>query len=150
MKVKDRSLQGGKTISGYGLGDVDTVFSVDEVAREADKLAVEGPGVGELDALVRGEVMVAVDDLVAGYSKMEILHGVSLRVGAGQSLCLIRPNGAGQSTVLHSIYGFARILSGKIVANGRDVTRLPPNEKLRAAGIAYIPPGNSVFPHMTV
>jgi branched-chain amino acid transport system ATP-binding protein len=150
MKVKDRSLQGGKTISGYGLGDVDTVFSVDEVAREADKLAVEGPGVGELDALVRGEVMVAVDDLVAGYSKMEILHGVSLRVGAGQSLCLIGPNGAGKSTVLHSIYGFARILSGKIVANGRDVTRLPPNEKLRAAGIAYILQDNSVFPDMTV
>ncbi|MGF6851445.1 ABC transporter ATP-binding protein [Paraburkholderia sp. CI3] len=123
---------------------------MDEAAREADKLAVEGPGVGELDALVRGDVMVAVDDLVAGYSKMEILHGVSLRVGAGQSLCLIGPNGAGKSTVLHAIYGFARILSGKIVVNDRDVTRLPPNEKLRAVGIAYILQDNSVFPDMTV
>jgi branched-chain amino acid transport system ATP-binding protein len=123
---------------------------MDEAAREADKLPIEGPSVGDLDALVRGDVMVAVDDLVAGYSKMEILHGVSLRVGAGQSLCLIGPNGAGKSTVLHAIYGFARILSGKIVVNDRDVTRLPPNEKLRAVGIAYILQDNSVFPDMTV
>jgi branched-chain amino acid transport system ATP-binding protein len=104
----------------------------------------------ELAALVRGEVIVAVDDLVSGYGRMEILHGVNLRVGAGQSLCLIGPNGAGKSTVLHSIYGLTRIFSGKIVANGRDVTRLPPNEKLQTAKMAYILQDNSVFADMTV
>jgi branched-chain amino acid transport system ATP-binding protein len=104
----------------------------------------------ELAALARGEVIVAVDDLVSGYGRMEILHGVNLRVGAGQSLCLIGPNGAGKSTVLHSIYGLTRIFSGKIVANGRDVTRLPPNEKLQTAKMAYILQDNSVFPDMTV
>jgi branched-chain amino acid transport system ATP-binding protein len=148
--VTVRNARGAQINSGYGPSGIGTVFSMDEAAREADKLPIEGPSVGDLDALVRGDVMVAVDDLVAGYSKMEILHGVSLRVGAGQSLCLIGPNGAGKSTVLHAIYGFARILSGKIVVNDRDVTRLPPNEKLRAVGIAYILQDNSVFPDMTV
>jgi branched-chain amino acid transport system ATP-binding protein len=108
------------------------------------------PDLAELDALAKGPPMVAIDALVAGYGTTQILHEVSLRVGAGQSLCLIGPNGAGKSTVLHSIFGFARVLSGRIVVGGNDVTRLPPSEKLRTAGIAYILQENSVFPDMTV
>jgi branched-chain amino acid transport system ATP-binding protein len=108
------------------------------------------PGLQQLASLARGEAFVAVDNLVAGYGNMEILHDVSLRVGAGQSLCLVGPNGAGKSTVLHSIYGFARIISGSVVVNGNDVTRLHPNLKLKSAGIAYILQDNSVFPNMTV
>jgi branched-chain amino acid transport system ATP-binding protein len=129
---------------------VDRLPGMDEVGREADQLAVAAPSLAELAALARGQVKVAVDDLVAGYGTMEVLHGVNLRVGSGQSLCLIGPNGAGKSTVLHSIYGFARILTGRIVVSGRDVTRLPPNGKLRDAGIAYILQDNSVFADMTV
>ena len=111
---------------------------------------VQGPDVAELAGLVRGEVAVAVDGLVAGYGVMDIVHGVSLRVGAGQALCLIGPNGAGKTTVLHSIYGLARIRSGRVVINGTDVTWLRPSEKLRAASVAYIMQDNSVFPDMTV
>ncbi len=112
--------------------------------------ALDGPGVAELAGLVRRDVMVAVDGLVAGYGGMEILHGVNLRVGAGQALCLIGPNGAGKTTLLHSIYGLACIKSGSVIVNGTDVTRLRPSEKLRAAGVAYILQDNSVFPDMTV
>jgi len=104
----------------------------------------------ELGSLVRGQVAVAVNNLVAGYGDMEILHDFSLRLGAGQSLCLVGPNGAGKSTVLHSIYGFTRIISGTVVVGGDDVTRVPPNEKLKTSGIAYILQDNSVFPEMTV
>ena len=82
--------------------------------------------------------------------KMEVLHDVALYVGRGQSLCLIGPNGAGKSTMLHSIYGFTRLFGGTITVDGKDVTRLSPNEKLRDAGIAYILQENSVFPDMTV
>jgi branched-chain amino acid transport system ATP-binding protein len=81
---------------------------------------------------------------------MEILHGISLRLGAGQSLCLIGPNGAGKSTVLHSIYGFSRITGGRITLAGQDVTRLRPEAKLRQAGIAYVLQDSSIFPDMTV
>jgi len=136
--------------AGYGLGTVDTVISVDDVARDAKALASESPDAAALDGLVDGAPSLRIDRLDAGYGKMQILHGFDLRVGAGQSLCLIGPNGAGKSTVLHSIYGFTRIFAGAIMAGERDVTRMSSNEKLRHAGIAYILQDNSVFPEMTV
>jgi branched-chain amino acid transport system ATP-binding protein len=71
-------------------------------------------------------------------------------VSKAQSLCLIGPNGAGKSTILHSIYGFTNIFSGKISIDGKDITNLTPAEKLRSVGIAYILQDNSVFPDMTV
>lgn len=135
---------------GYGLGDVDVVMSVDDVAREAEELAKAAPEVERLEALVEGPSLLAIDGLRAGYGKMEILHGVNLRVGRGQSLCLIGPNGAGKSTVLHSIYGFSTIMAGSITVAGKDVTRLGPNRKLKQAGIAYVLQDNAVFPDMTV
>jgi branched-chain amino acid transport system ATP-binding protein len=139
-----------RRVRGYGLGSVDTVLSVDAVERAAADLAASGPSVADLDALANGAPLVAIDDLVAGYGAMEILHGLSLRVGAGQSLCLIGPNGAGKSTVLHSLYGFTTISGGSIRVDGRDVTRLRSNARLKAAGIAYVLQDNSVFPDMTV
>jgi branched-chain amino acid transport system ATP-binding protein len=126
------------------------VLSVDEVARAAGELGREAPLPEALDELVDGEALVSIDGLVAGYGRMEILHGINLRVGAGQSLCLIGPNGAGKSTVLHSIYGFTRITQGSVKVKGNDVTRLSPSHKLKSAGIAYILQDNSVFPNMTV
>ena len=137
-------------VSGYGFGEVESVISVDDVAREAEKLAQEGPSRAELDALASGEMILTLRGLVAGYGKMEVLHGFDLAVGRGQSICLIGPNGAGKSTVLHSIYGFTNIMGGTISVRGNDVTRLGPNEKLNTAGIAYILQDNSVFPDMTV
>jgi len=126
------------------------IISVDDVVREAARIAGQGVERKEILALTAGEPLVQIDDLYAGYGKMEILHGVDLSIGAGQSICLIGPNGAGKSTVLHSIYGFTRIFSGSIRVKGKDVTRLGPNRKLRDAGIAYILQDNSVFPDMTV
>ncbi len=144
---KGKGKNGG--ISGYGIGDVGAVLSVDAVAREARELAAEGPSPERIAELAGGEPLVEIENLVAGYGKMEILHGVNLQIAAGRSLCLIGPNGAGKSTVLHSIYGFTRIIGGSIRVGGDDVTRLDPNEKLRF-GVAYILQDNSVFPNMTV
>ena len=149
--MTDRNPTGSETTGGDGRRrSGNSTLSANEAAREAGKLAGKGPSLQELASLARGETVVAVNNLVAGYGNMEILHDFSLRVGTRQSLCLVGPNGAGKSTVLHSIYGFTRIVSGKIVVNGDDVTRLPPNEKLKNAGIAYILQDNSVFPNMTV
>lgn len=137
---------------GY-LGGVDTIISVEEVARQASAIAEE-VGVAQLDALAGDAPHLRIDNLHAGYGRMEILHDFSLRVARGQSLCLIGPNGAGKSTILHSIFGFASIFSGtvSVARDGQciDVTRLSSNEKLRSAGIAYILQDKSVFPNMTV
>jgi len=108
------------------------------------------PSLARIAALAGGEPVLSVSGLHAGYGKMEILHGVDLMVSAGRAICLIGPNGAGKSTVLHSIYGFTRVQAGSVQVGGRDITRLPPNQKLKDAGVAYILQDNSVFPDMTV
>jgi branched-chain amino acid transport system ATP-binding protein len=141
------------TSGGRYSGGVDTVISVDEVARQAQAIA-QDVSISDLDALVGNTPHLRIDNLCAGYGRMEILHDLSLRIGRKQSLCLIGPNGAGKSTVLHSIFGFTQIFSGSITieTNGQtaDMTHLPPNEKLSSAGIAYILQDKSVFPSMTV
>src|SRR5918992_4779712 len=130
-----------------------TVLSVDEVARQAALIAEDIP-VAKLDALANGQPYLSIDKLHAGYGQMEILHGFNLRVGRKQSLCLIGPNGAGKSTVLHAIFGFNDIFSGKIEIGDKgakkDVTRLSASDKLQRAGIAYILQDKSDFPAMTV
>ncbi len=144
---------GGKQTRGYHGGGVDTVISVDEVARQAAEIAEE-ISLSQLDALANHDPHVTIDNLVAGYGQMEILHDLNLRVGNAQSLCLIGPNGAGKSTILHSIFGFTRIFGGRILvgegAAQKDITRLNASQKLREAGIAYILQDKSVFPNMTV
>jgi branched-chain amino acid transport system ATP-binding protein len=121
-------------VRGYGLGRVDTVISVMALAGDDPYLSIE--------------------NLRAGYGKMQILHDFNLRVGRGQSLCLIGPNGAGKSTVLHSVFGFTSIYGGSITSGGAaaplNVTGLSPSAKLKSAGIAYILQDKSVFPDMTV
>lgn len=139
-----------KNVSGYGMGAVDAVMSVDQVAKEAASIAAHAPTKKELLGLADNQPFLTIDNLRAGYGRMEILHEFSLQIGKGQSLCLIGPNGAGKSTVLHSIFGFTNIFSGTISINGKDVTNLTPSQKLAKAGIAYILQDKSVFPQMTV
>ena len=135
---------------GYGLGGVSTVISVEDVVREAERIAAEGPSLERIAELANNDPFLTIDNLCAGYGKMEILHDLNLQVTKGQSLCMIGPNGAGKSTVLHSIFGFTNIFGGSIQVQGRDVTALSPKDKLRSAGVAYILQDKSVFPGMTV
>ena len=139
-----------KKIHGYGQGDVETVISVEDVDRQAGALKQGNLTEDELDALTNNKPHLSIDKLKAGYGEMEILHDIDLRIGDGQSLCLIGPNGAGKSTILHSIFGFTKIFSGDISIDGKEITSLSPNEKLKDCGIAYILQDNSVFPNMTV
>ncbi|MCP4469280.1 MAG: ABC transporter ATP-binding protein [Gammaproteobacteria bacterium] len=151
--MTDETSDERKKASGYHVGGVDSVISVEEVTRQAAAIA-EDISLEQLDALANNEPHVSIRNLVAGYGQMEILHNLDLRVGKAQSLCLIGPNGAGKSTILHAIFGFNRIFSGSIEIcseNGvNNVTRMTPNQKLAEAGIAYILQDKSIFPNMTV
>ncbi len=144
---------GDKKAVGHHEVDLESVISVEDVTREVERA---GSDVSREDiaALVGGEPYVQIDNLKAGYGKMEILHDFNLQVSRKQSLCLIGPNGAGKSTVLHSIFGFTNIFSGTIaVGQGddkRDITRLSSSAKLKESGIAYILQDKSIFPGMTV
>ena len=139
-----------KKVKGYHTGNVETVISVEEVARQAEQIATEGPTLEKVAELAKNDAFISIENLRAGYGKMEILHDFNLTISKAQSLCLIGPNGAGKSTILHSIYGFTNIFSGKIEMDGNEITKLSPAEKLKSVGIAYILQDNSVFPDMTV
>ena len=93
--------------------------------------------------------LLEVDNIHAGYGKMEILRGVSLRVESGQVVSIIGPNGAGKSTVFKSLFGLLPVRRGTVRFAGEDITNRPPAELLRQ-GIAYVPQGRNVFPLMTV
>ncbi len=135
-----------KKLSGYGDGGVDTVISVEDVTRQVAAIA-EDVTVEKLDALVDGESYVTIENLRAGYGKMEILHDINLRVGRKQSLCLIGPNGAGKSTILHAIFGFNNIFSGNIRIG--DGARLGLNstviEHLTLGEYCYVAAGAAVI-----
>src|SRR5437762_12030547 len=88
-------------------------------------------------------------ELVGGYGTIDILHGVSLNVGAGEIVTVIGPNGAGKSTAFKTIVGFLRPKSGRVVFNGEEITGMRPDLVLRR-GLAYVPQGRLVFPQMTV
>ena len=139
--------------TGYRDIDTSAVISVDEVTEQAKKLG-DGVPVERIAELADNAPFVSIRDLRAGYGKMEILHNFNMQVGRAQSVCLIGPNGAGKSTVLHSIFGFTNIFSGRITVgeggDARDVTNMSAEDKLRHAGIAYILQDNSVFPDLTV
>ena len=148
-----RDAGGGDGARGDGGIATDYVISVEEVTRQAREMAV-GASREQIAALAHDAPFVSIENLRAGYGKMEILHDFNLQVAKRQSLCLIGPNGAGKSTVLHSIYGFTNIFSGAIsIGEGddkQDITALTASEKLHSAGIAYILQDKSVFPSMTV
>jgi branched-chain amino acid transport system ATP-binding protein len=151
MAGKNNKPGGGA--NGYHAIDTDAVISVDEVTRQAEAMA-EGVSLEKVAELANNAPFVSIEHLNAGYGKMEILHDFNMQVARKQSLCLIGPNGAGKSTILHSIFGFTNIFSGKIlIGDGddkKDITSLTSSEKLKNSGIAYILQDQSVFPNMTV
>ena len=99
----------------------------------------KAPEFKDLQKLSGSNLHLQIKNLNAGYGKMEILHNFNLLVDKAQSLCLIGPNGAGKSTILHSIYGFTNIFSGKIEIDGKEITNLTPAEKLKSVGPQFGP-----------
>jgi ABC-type branched-subunit amino acid transport system ATPase component len=85
----------------------------------------------------------------AGYGKIEVLHGASIRAAAGEIVCIIGPNGSGKSTLLKTVFGLLKPTKGTVIFDGKDITRLEPELKV-SLGIAFIPQGRNVFPSLTV
>jgi len=95
------------------------------------------------------QILLDVQDIYAGYQKLDILMGVNLQVKLGEIVCVIGPNGAGKSTVFKALYGFIDIRKGKAFLNDLDITNFRPQEMLKA-GVSIVPQLRSVFPQMTV
>lgn len=97
----------------------------------------------------KAKTLLEIKDLYAGYTDIDILKGVNLRVYPGEIVCVIGPNGAGKSTVFKAVYGFLPVRQGQVIFDGMDITNNRPQQNLRA-GMANVPQLRSVFPQMTV
>ena len=94
-------------------------------------------------------MILEVRDLHAFYGTSHILFGVSLTVGAGETVCLLGRNGAGKTTTLRSIMGLTPPASGSVTYNGREVIGKPPYAIARL-GIGYVPDDRGIFADLTV
>ncbi|HEV2280896.1 MAG TPA: ABC transporter ATP-binding protein [bacterium] len=93
--------------------------------------------------------VLAVDDIHTYYGDSHVLQGVSLEVRPGAVTALLGRNGMGKTTLIRSVVGFARPRRGRVVFDGRDITRVPSHEIARA-GIGLVPQGRRIFPSLTV
>jgi branched-chain amino acid transport system ATP-binding protein len=93
--------------------------------------------------------LLAVDDLVTGYGKKQVLNGVTLGVAYGEIVAIIGHNGAGKSTLLKAAFGILPVWSGRVSFDGVAVPKSEPRKLLRT-GVAYVPQGNRVFADLTV
>lgn len=93
--------------------------------------------------------MLTVEDIHCSYGPVEAVRGMSIEAPTGSVACILGPNGAGKSTTLKAIAGVVRPRRGRILLDGRDVTRLGPASKL-AQGIALAPEGRRILPDFSV
>lgn len=94
-------------------------------------------------------MLLTVEDLYSGYSKMNILWGINLKMESGEKVALVGSNGGGKSTLLKTIAGILKPHKGTLTFEGMDITPLKSPE-IVFRGISLIPEGYKLFSGMTV
>jgi len=87
--------------------------------------------------------------ITAGYSKLDILKQVGIRVREGEVVSIIGPNGAGKSTLLKTIFGMLKPRQGRVSLKNHDITGWSP-DKIVKEGISYVPQVDNIFPSLTI
>ena len=93
--------------------------------------------------------VLSINNLSGGYGEVDILHGISLEINAGEIVVVIGPNGAGKSTAMKAVFGLLRLSGGSVHLAGEDITNMAPAEVVNK-GVCYVPQTNNVFPTLTV
>jgi len=93
--------------------------------------------------------MLTINNLSAGYGKVQVLHGISLEVPKGQVVTLIGSNGAGKTTTMRAVSGMIQPTGGEITLNDRRIDGLE-SYAIARRGLAHSPEGRRVFATMTV
>ena len=94
-------------------------------------------------------IILKAEDITVGYTEVDILHDVGIRVKSGEIVSIIGPNGAGKSTLLKTIFGILKPRNGSVTLKDEDITGLNP-DKIARKGISYVPQVENVFPSMTI
>ena len=95
------------------------------------------------------EIALEVENLESGYGEVQVLWGVSLKVRSGQLTTILGANGAGKSTTLRTIMAWLKPWKGRVMLDGKDVTRLSTHSKAQR-GLILVPEGRQLFGDMTV
>ena len=90
------------------------------------------------------------EDIGKAYAGRQVVRGVSMQIAQGEVVGLLGPNGAGKTTCFYMIVGLVRPESGRILADGDDISRLPMYLRARQYGISYLPQEPSIFRKLTV
>ena len=93
--------------------------------------------------------MLRLEKVNVYYGESHILRNVSFYIEAGQVACVMGRNGVGKSTTLKAIMGILPVRSGQVGFDGADITKLPTDRRAKA-GLAYVPQGREIIPHLTV
>lgn len=91
-------------------------------------------------------MFLQVKDLTKAFGEKKAIDQVSFQVDQGELVCLLGPSGCGKSTVLNAIGGFLKLHDGQIILDGRDITRMAPEER----DVSTVFQSYALFPHMTV
>ena len=83
------------------------------------------------------ETLMELEQVSCGYGSKTLVHNISMKVKAGEILCLLGPNGVGKTTLFKTILGFLKLKSGKILIEGEEITNW--SRKQMAKAIAYVP-----------
>lgn len=95
------------------------------------------------------KTILEVKNLVAGYGKSVILHGINFNLNEKELVAVIGPNGAGKSTLLKAIFGTAKIFEGEIKHNKNTITGVKPHNLVKA-GLTFVPQLDNIFPSLTI
>jgi|YelNatPaOPRAMG01_1025707.scaffolds.fasta_scaffold05673_5 branched-chain amino acid transport system ATP-binding protein len=93
--------------------------------------------------------VLRTEDLNAGYGKMHILFDITLAFPEKKVTVIVGPNGSGKSTLLKTIFGLAKVISGKIYLKTQEITSKPPHD-IAKMGIAYLPQTQNIFENLSV
>ena len=93
--------------------------------------------------------MLKVENLEVAYGMIKAIKGVSFEVNEGEVIALIGANGAGKTTILHTVTGLLSPQAGSIVFEGVELTKIPAH-KIVGMGMAHVPEGRRVFQELTV
>jgi lipopolysaccharide export system ATP-binding protein len=100
------------------------------------------------ERLPTGEGWLSVHDVRKSYRGQPVVRGVSLAASRGEAVGILGPNGAGKTTLFYMITGLVAADAGRVMLDGRDVTRLPMYRRARL-GIGYLPQEQSIFRGLT-
>lgn len=93
--------------------------------------------------------MLKVENLEVNYGVIKAIKGVSFEVNQGEVIALIGSNGAGKTTILHTVTGLISPRAGSIEFEGKELTKIPAH-KIVGMGMAHVPEGRRIFQQLTV